>query len=853
LDPLAREEAMRVCSNCHLLLSDSDATCPHDGTATAGAEVPPLPPALTPKFEDLRPFAQGQTGTLQLASQVQGGGRGLLKIIPLDGFEGSERVRLKRELRKQTKLAQDGLPRFLDGGELERELWLFREFIEGESLAQRIRRVGKLGVAEALLVTAQVASALDELQRNGLLHRDVKPGHVILQAGPNGMPISTLIDAGVAARLPSGSVFDLIGTPAYISPEQVAGKLISFRSDLYALGCVMFEMLTGAPPFAGRDVKATLEAHKSAPLPELPPDVELPAQALGLLRALLAKEPRQRPFSAQQVRRTIEPLLPPGAPLPVLHARAPSSAGGITIPPPAAKREPPKARPGARPAPPPVGSRGSPSAAAPGAEELAPEDLVLDELDGSIEERGPSTIQLAPDEFEEIDPNAVHAPSTVNLSPEDLAALEVREQVATHESEAPESEADSSDRDTDQVAAAAVASLAQASEAEAATGGGSAAHDGDAPAAEIAATDTAASGAPSASAAPNRRTVDFDVESLFDDDVPEPPAAGPPTSLQDVAPTQIYRPDAPVVRAAPADDDGQVQPDPEGTVVVARPGSRRPKRPPWMWIAAGAAVLLLLVIVFSSGDDDDGASAALDGEPPRSAASQDGTQGASLAARTTSAPPAEAGGRDQAPSGQAAPAGAEPTPVEHIAAPADPAEQPAAADPAPAAQTGEAIAAEPTEPSADNSGAGGPTLSASAAAAKLGPSAGSKLASSRASRADRVAQAAEFKQQGRTHYQAGRYREAATAYQNATEHDPSDAGAFAGLAASRLAMGDSNAAIAAYSRAVRLQPDSSGFHAALGRAYLAGGDRGRARAAYQKALELNPNNGAAKTALAQLR
>jgi Flp pilus assembly protein TadD len=144
-------------------------------------------------------------------------------------------------------------------------------------------------------------------------------------------------------------------------------------------------------------------------------------------------------------------------------------------------------------------------------------------------------------------------------------------------------------------------------------------------------------------------------------------------------------------------------------------------------------------------------------------------------------------------------------------------------------------------------------MSAAAASAKLGPSAGSKLVAPRASRADRVAKAEEFKQQGRAHYQAGRYREAATAYQNATEQDPSDAGAFAGLAASRLAANDANAAIAAYSRAVRLQPASSGFHAALGRAYLASGDRSRARAAYEKALELNPSNGAAKTALEQLR
>lgn len=128
-----------------------------------------------------------------------------------------------------------------------------------------------------------------------------------------------------------------------------------------------------------------------------------------------------------------------------------------------------------------------------------------------------------------------------------------------------------------------------------------------------------------------------------------------------------------------------------------------------------------------------------------------------------------------------------------------------------------------------------------------------RLAVAPGARADRVNKGDEYKTQGRDYYQAGRFREAAAAYQRATEQNPSDAGAFAGLAASRLAAGDAAAAVQAYSRAVRLQPDSSGFHAALGRAYLQKGDRDRARSAYQHALELNPNNGAAKTALEQLK
>ena len=130
---------MRVCPHCHLLLSDSDSLCPHDRTQTAAAVTPPLPAAIGARFRDLTPFAQGQTGTLRQASDGQGGQRGLLKVMPLSGFEMSERVRLKRELRKQGRLAHDGLPRIFDGGEDGQDLWLFREFVSGESLAQRVR------------------------------------------------------------------------------------------------------------------------------------------------------------------------------------------------------------------------------------------------------------------------------------------------------------------------------------------------------------------------------------------------------------------------------------------------------------------------------------------------------------------------------------------------------------------------------------------------------------------------------------------------------------------------------------------------------------------------------------------
>jgi tetratricopeptide (TPR) repeat protein len=137
-----------------------------------------------------------------------------------------------------------------------------------------------------------------------------------------------------------------------------------------------------------------------------------------------------------------------------------------------------------------------------------------------------------------------------------------------------------------------------------------------------------------------------------------------------------------------------------------------------------------------------------------------------------------------------------------------------------------------------------PTVSAAQVGRSL-----ARAAQTRAS----VAAEVDYKVRGRELYQAGKFREAAEAYQRATERNAADAGAYAGLGASFLAAGDAGKAIAAYKRAVQIEPAVSGFQAALGRAYLKKGDRTQARAAYAKALTLDPNNQAAKSGMASAK
>jgi serine/threonine protein kinase len=281
---------------------------------------------LAQRFKVIEPFAHGDTGSLYIADEPETGRRGLLKILaPVAKDQLGERQRLRRELVKQSTLARTNLVVPLASGETEGTTWLFREWLDGVALEVRLSREGALPQTEALAIAAQIASALDELHRGGLLHRDVKPGHIFLQPTPHGIPRAWLLDAGLPAQLSilgaaadsprvvarSTSNTPLYGTPGYIAPEQLLGKLVSFRSDLYSLGCTLYRMLTGRPAFAGDSLDETLAAQRYGELPPMPAD--LPNGIGALLQSILAKDPQQRPFSAQKLRRTLEPFLPDGA------------------------------------------------------------------------------------------------------------------------------------------------------------------------------------------------------------------------------------------------------------------------------------------------------------------------------------------------------------------------------------------------------------------------------------------------------------------------------------------------------------------------------------------------------------
>jgi serine/threonine-protein kinase len=202
--------------------------------------------------------------------------------------------RFRAEARHAAALAHPGVAQVYDYGEDGRP-YLVMELVEGPSLDQ-VLAGGPLPVARAVDVVAQAAAGLAAAHAAGLVHRDIKPANLLL--GPGGAVKVT--DFGIAHAAGSAPVTRtgmLVGTPAYLAPERAAGKPATAASDLYSLGIVCYECLTGAPPFTGTALEVAL-AHQHRPLPPLPPSA--PADVAALVTRLTAKDPEQRPASATE-------------------------------------------------------------------------------------------------------------------------------------------------------------------------------------------------------------------------------------------------------------------------------------------------------------------------------------------------------------------------------------------------------------------------------------------------------------------------------------------------------------------------------------------------------------------------
>jgi predicted ATPase len=249
-----------------------------------------------------------------------------VKVLPGYGLDAEARARLMREARAAAALNHRNIVGVYDVGEESGAPFIVMELVEGPNL----RGAGTLSLGEVVTIARQLCEALDHAHAHGVVHRDLKPENVLLARGGDG-PVAKLADLGVAstghARLTETGA--IVGTAAYLAPEQALGRGVDGRSDLYALGVVLYELVTSRLPFTGDDALVVISQHLHAPV--TPPRAfraDLPPALEAIILRLLAKDPAQRFANAREAGAALADLRVNGAPAPLPVSE---TAGGALL------------------------------------------------------------------------------------------------------------------------------------------------------------------------------------------------------------------------------------------------------------------------------------------------------------------------------------------------------------------------------------------------------------------------------------------------------------------------------------------------------------------------------------------
>ena len=262
------------------------------------------------------PAGRGGMGVVFQATHIALERRVAVKLIAPELAANEQfRERFKRESRVAASIDHAHVIPIFDAGDEDGQLYVAMRYVDGTDLGELIAQQGNLPPLQAVDLTAQVADGLDAAHERGLVHRDVKPANVLLESRGSGYH-SYLTDFGLVKTVGEASgvltrTGQWLGTPDYAAPEQITGSDVDARTDVYALGCMLYHMIAGKPPFAGDTDVAKMFAHMSQPpgsLSDARPDV--PAALDEVIRTALAKEPEERQRSAGEfasaARRAIE-------------------------------------------------------------------------------------------------------------------------------------------------------------------------------------------------------------------------------------------------------------------------------------------------------------------------------------------------------------------------------------------------------------------------------------------------------------------------------------------------------------------------------------------------------------------
>ncbi len=294
------------------------------GRPQAGGDVL-LGAWVADRFEVVERVAAGSMGRVYRAVQHPLGRAVALKVLHVqheDVKSGDYTERFLREASALGRLNHPNTVRIFDFGIWKGRSYLIMELVEGRTLAEEIR-IGPLEPPRALRIARQICASLAEAHEQGIVHRDLKPGNILLTDHGDEVDFVKVVDFGLVKddREPDelARVGQIVGSPHYMAPEQIRGEEVDHRVDIYALGCMLFNMLRGAAPFPGREAPAVLVAHLTGPVPAVAsvrPELDLPEALTWTLSRMLAKKQEDRFEDVRQLGRALKAcqlaLLEPG-------------------------------------------------------------------------------------------------------------------------------------------------------------------------------------------------------------------------------------------------------------------------------------------------------------------------------------------------------------------------------------------------------------------------------------------------------------------------------------------------------------------------------------------------------------
>jgi len=309
--------ALKICPTCSTEYPANERFCPRDGTAlrSQGGGNDLVGSILAERYHVLKKLGEGGMGQVYLAEHVKMGRRSAVKVMHPAMVNDADAIgRFNREAANASRINHPNVAGIYDFGETADGLvYLAMEFIEGETLTDLLKANGALPPARAAEITRQTAEALDVAHRMQIVHRDLKPDNIMITKDHDANDCVKVVDFGIAKAANSEAqnvtrTGMVVGTPEYMSPEQLSGAPLDGKSDLYSLGLVTFNMLTGKLPFPSDTTQSAMImrlTERPRPLSEMKGDVTWPPALQAVMDKVLEKDVTQRYQNTREFSRAL--------------------------------------------------------------------------------------------------------------------------------------------------------------------------------------------------------------------------------------------------------------------------------------------------------------------------------------------------------------------------------------------------------------------------------------------------------------------------------------------------------------------------------------------------------------------